>query len=153
MSARQRAIFAAIAAVIAVVAIVVFAIGGSSDDSSSAAEVTATPTPQQQVQGTATASPTATGQARAEPQPVKIVVQGGEPKGGVKKLELSQGDQAVFTVQSDVADEIHVHGYDFKKDVPKGGSVGFDFPAKITGVFEVELENAGVQIASLTVNP
>ena len=41
---------------------------------------------------------------------------------------------------SDVADEIHVHGYDLKKDVPAGGSVRFSFPASIEGVFEIELE-------------
>jgi hypothetical protein len=56
-------------------------------------------------------------------------------------------------VNSDVADEIHVHGYDFKKNVEKGGSVSFSFPAKIEGVFEVELEDAGEQIAELRVRP
>jgi hypothetical protein len=52
-----------------------------------------------------------------------------------------------------VADEIHVHGYDLKKDVPKGGSVQFNFKASIEGRFEVELENAGTQIANLEVTP
>jgi hypothetical protein len=56
-------------------------------------------------------------------------------------------------VQSDVADEIHVHGYDLKKDVTKGGSVTFTFKGTIEGRFEVELENAGTQIANLEVTP
>ena len=34
-----------------------------------------------------------------------------------------------FAVASDVADEIHVHGYDFQKDVAAGGTVTFNFPA------------------------
>ena len=51
------------------------------------------------------------------------------------------------------ADEIHVHGYDLKKDVTAGGSVEFDFTATIEGRFEVELENAGTQIAMLEVDP
>jgi hypothetical protein len=58
-----------------------------------------------------------------------------------------------FNITSDVADEIHVHGYDFMKDVRAGGTVRFDFPAKITGGFEIELENRKEQIASLQVNP
>ena len=54
-----------------------------------------------------------------------------------------------FTVTSDVADEIHVHGYDFHKDVPAGGSVTFTFPANIEGVFVIELEAKGEQIGQL----
>ena len=34
-----------------------------------------------------------------------------------------------------------------------GGTVEFDFPADIEGVFEVELESSATQIAELTVNP
>jgi hypothetical protein len=56
-------------------------------------------------------------------------------------------------VTSDVADEIHVHGYDLKQDVPAGGSVRFSFPASIEGVFEIELEDHKEQIAQLKVSP
>jgi len=51
-----------------------------------------------------------------------------------------------------VSDEIHVHGYNFHKDVEKGGSVSFNFPAKIEGIFDIELESRAEQIASLQVN-
>jgi hypothetical protein len=85
--------------------------------------------------------------------PVKIVVRGGKPVGGVKDLSVNKGDPVRFTVVSDVTDEIHVHGYDFHKDVKKGGSVTFDFPAKIDGEFVIELESRGEQIASLKVQP
>src|SRR6476469_5623441 len=85
---------------------------------------------------------------RAQPFQV-VLVQGGKPVGGIKKLEYSKGDQVRFRVRSDVADEIHVHGYDFHKDVPAGGAVSFSFPAKIDGVFVVELESRGEQIAEL----
>jgi hypothetical protein len=89
---------------------------------------------------------------KAQPFQV-VVVQGGKPVGGIKKLEYSKGDQVRFRVKSDVADEIHVHGYDFHKDVPAGGAVSFSFPAKIEGVFVIELENRGEQIAELRVTP
>lgn len=82
-----------------------------------------------------------------------IVVEGGEPVGGVKELDFDEGDRIRFKVKSDVSDEIHVHGYDLMKDVEAGGSVTFDFPATIEGVFEAELEERKQPIAELTVNP
>jgi len=82
-----------------------------------------------------------------------VVVQGGEPVGGVQELEFSAGDQVRFNVKSDVADEIHVHGYDLAQNVAAGGEISFDFPADIEGIFEVELEGRGEQIAELRVNP
>lgn len=76
-----------------------------------------------------------------------------KPEGGVKKLEFKKGDQVRFTVVSDTADEIHVHGYDLMKDVEKGGSVSFSFKGSIDGRFVVELEDHKQQIAELDVTP
>ena len=39
------------------------------------------------------------------------------------------------------------------KDIAPGETVTFSFPATITGIFEIELENAGEQIAQLRVDP
>ena len=88
----------------------------------------------------------------AKSGPVVIHVVGGKPQGGVQKITVKKGDPVKFTVQSDVSDEIHVHGYNFHKDVEKGGSVSFNFPAKIEGIFDIELESRAEQIASLQVN-
>ena len=82
-----------------------------------------------------------------------LVVKDAKPVGGVKKIKVGKGDDVKFDVTSDVADEIHVHGYDFMKDVKKGGKVSFDFPAKLDGIFEIELEERSEQIASLQVEP
>jgi len=82
-----------------------------------------------------------------------IVVKNGEPVGGIRDLTYNKGEQIHFVVDSDVSDEIHVHGYDIMKDVKAGGSVSFDFPASIEGVFEAELEGRKEQIIELTVNP
>jgi hypothetical protein len=82
-----------------------------------------------------------------------IVVEHGKPVGGVEDLTYNAGERVRFEVRSDVSDEIHVHGYDLMKDVEAGGSVEFDFPATIEGVFEAELEGRGEEIAQLTVNP
>lgn len=82
-----------------------------------------------------------------------IVIRGGEPVGGVAELEYSAGEEVRFEVTSDIADEVHVHGYDLMEDVSAGGTVSFDFPAEIEGIFEVELEGRKEQIAELRVNP
>ena len=82
-----------------------------------------------------------------------IVIKNGEPVGGIKQLTYNEGEQVRFEVDSDVSDEVHMHGYDIMKDVKAGGSVSFDFPATIEGVFEAELEGRKEQILELTVNP
>ena len=89
----------------------------------------------------------------AEPEVATIVIEDGQPVGGVQELSFDEGDDIRFEVESDVADEIHFHGYDVGKEVEAGGSVEFDVPATITGVFEVELEERVVPIAEITVNP
>ena len=82
-----------------------------------------------------------------------IEVKDAQPVGGVQDLTFTEGDDIRFRVDSDVSDEIHFHGYDVGEDVEAGGSVEFDVPATITGVFEVELEERATQIAEITVNP
>jgi hypothetical protein len=82
-----------------------------------------------------------------------IVIKHGKPVGGIADLSYNKGEQVRFKVDSDVSDEVHMHGYDIGKDVRAGGSVSFDFPATIEGVFEAELENRKEQILELTVNP
>ena len=85
--------------------------------------------------------------------PQTVTVVNGKPDGGVKTITYKKGDTVDLTVKSDTADEIHIHGYDVHKDVTKGGSVHFAFPASIDGKFVVELEAKGEQIASLQVEP
>jgi cytoskeletal protein RodZ len=149
---------------LAVLLIVFVVLRGSDDNgssSSSSSQATATQTTASDDSGstetsgstsesTSTSPSTSTG---AAPAVQTIVVENGQPKGGIKTISFKKGDQVALKVQSDVADEIHVHGYDLKKDVQAGGSVEFDFKATIEGRFEVELENAGTQIANLEVTP
>ncbi|HEY3188843.1 MAG TPA: hypothetical protein VGJ70_15280 [Solirubrobacteraceae bacterium] len=82
-----------------------------------------------------------------------IVVKGGKPVGGIAKPVFKKGSNINLTVRSDVADEVHFHGYDVHKDVTKGGSVTFDMPATIEGRFVVELEHRGEQLAEVEVKP
>jgi hypothetical protein len=85
--------------------------------------------------------------------PTTVVVQGAKPVGGVKNVTFKKGGTVDLTVKSDTADEVHFHGYDVHKDVAKGGSVHFRFPASIEGKFIVELEDHKQTLANVTVAP
>jgi ABC-type glycerol-3-phosphate transport system substrate-binding protein len=87
-----------------------------------------------------------------KPTVVNIVVVNAAPQGGIARQTVDKGDRVVLVVQSDVADEIHLHGYDLSRDVTAGGTARLPFTATLPGRFEVELESRGVQIADLTVN-
>jgi hypothetical protein len=142
MTTRARMAWLAAAVVVAIVAFIVL---GSDDKKETISGPTSTPA------ATTSAKP---GSGKPAPPPVtQIVVKGGKPAGGIKTISVNKGDQVHFAVNSDVSDEIHVHGYDFMKDVKAGGKVSFSFPAKIDGEFEVELESRAEQIAKLVVNP
>ena len=153
LSGRQRAALIVGAIAVLVVAYVLIQ-GGSDDDKDSAATPAAQSTQSTQSAPSTISTPsTSTEEAPAEPAVPTVRVVDAKPQGGVKKLDFDKGDQIRFKVVSDTADEIHVHGYDLMKDVEKGGSVTFNFKATIEGRFEVELENAGTQIANLEVTP
>jgi hypothetical protein len=156
-SLAARAAIALAALAVAVVLFVLLARGG--DDATPA---TAQPqSVEDATGGQSPAPPAATKETKARPEAKtpraptveRIVVRGGKPVGGVKRLEYERGEQVRFTVRSDVADEVHVHGFDISRDVRANGTVRFGFPADIEGVFEVELESAHLTIAKLRIRP
>jgi hypothetical protein len=154
VSRTQRLSFLAIAVVIAIVAVVVLttAGGGSSDEEEAAntgAQPTATPTPTETAAPGETPTETPEPTPTPKPKPMPPLVTRGE----VTKLRFEQGEQVRFRVRSDVADHVHVHGYDLMKDVEPGKTITFSFPAEITGIFEIELEDRGEEIAQLRVDP
>jgi hypothetical protein len=84
-----------------------------------------------------------------------IVVDGqGHPVGGVQELVYNKGDRIHFKVEVPFEEEVHLHGYDVAKEVPKGGgTVTYDLEADLEGEFEAELEGRAEQIAALKVEP
>ena len=119
---------------------------GSNDSESASTDTTTTET-------TTTTTDTTTTTAAEKPTEVKVVVVNGSPQGGIVRQTVNKDDQVVLVVTSDIADEIHLHGYDKAKDVAAGGTVRLPFKATIPGRFEAELESRGVQIAEITVEP
>jgi FtsP/CotA-like multicopper oxidase with cupredoxin domain len=100
------------------------------------------------------ASTTTTANGTAPATFETIVVRDGKPVGGIKKITVTKGDQARIEVaSSDTTSEIHLHGYDLKRELKAGGRVRFAFKADADGVYEMELEDTSVQIGELVVEP
>ena len=80
----------------------------------------------------------------------------GDPVGGVKTLTYNKGDQVQLEVRLAAPQEaVHVHGYEIEKPA-EHSPVTFSFPAKLDGVFEIEvhkLNHSEGPIAELQVNP
>jgi hypothetical protein len=84
---------------------------------------------------------------------IVVTIAGGSVEGGVRRETVKQNAQVTLRVTSDVADELHVHGYDLKTDLVPGQSADLTFLAKIPGVFEVELEKSNKKVLELEVRP
>ncbi len=72
---------------------------------------------------------------------------------GVERIDAARGQRVVLTVQSEVRDHVHVHGYDLFADVAPGQPARITFRADVPGRFEIELEDRHLQIAELEVQP
>jgi len=150
MSKQQRIAFLAVASLIAVAAAVVLRPGGEDAAPRSAAAPqtpapTATPTPA----GDGT-DPVATPTAKPKPRRPSV------PRlraGRERTITVEKGDTVRFAVVSNTAEEVHVHGYDVFEEAPAGKPIRVSFEADIEGVFEIELERSGEQIARLKVEP
>jgi FtsP/CotA-like multicopper oxidase with cupredoxin domain len=153
---RNQRIGLVVAAV--AVAVVAFVLLRPGDDEPERASTTATQATQTQEtttgeQPTTTQPPTATtGQPTRQPYE-RIALRDGQPVGGVKEISVRSGEVVRLEFSSNVADEMHIHGFDRYVDVPAGGRARVRFPADIDGVFEIESHDFGTQVAELEVRP
>jgi hypothetical protein len=103
---------------------------------------------------TIAASPTTSGRptTTADPTPViEVRVAGGKVQGGVRRERVRRGETVVLRVVADVADHVHLHGYDRMADVGPGKPGQIRFTADLPGVWEVELEDRRQQLLTLEV--
>lgn len=111
------------------------------------ATTTEAPPPATTEQATTTSPP-------AEPKAVRArIVVPGDVAPTVKRFSVQRDRQVVLVIESDLADEVHVHGYDLMADVAPGAPATLRFKATAPGLFEIELEDRGVQIGELEVRP
>jgi hypothetical protein len=137
--------------VVAVVAAVgVFLVLRPDDDDGGAQTTPATAT-------TSTTTPTTTvpppPPAPPPPATMRINVRDGRPVGGIRRVSVGRGRRVVLIVTSDVADHVHLHGYDVMRDVAPGRPARLAFRATIVGTVEVELEDRHVPLATVTTQP
>lgn len=85
------------------------------------------------------------------PQRVEVRYAQGAVQGGVQRVMVARGRPVALVVTSDVADEIHLHGFDRSVDVPADGTGTLEFVADQSGVFEAELESRGEQLVQIEV--
>ena len=100
------------------------------------------------------ASPSAPASAApttAAGQRIEVTVAGGQVSGDTGRVPVPAGEQVTLVLTSDVADEVHVHGYDLTAELVPGQPSEIAFAATIPGVFEVELHDAGTVLLSLQV--
>jgi preprotein translocase subunit SecF len=145
---RGQARWLILAGAAAAVVVLFFVLRGGDDG----ADTTGTTTISTTTETTSTET-TATTTATAEPTFVNVTVRGGEVLGGPKVYDVPFEQRVILTVTSDLADEVHVHGYDLMKDVAAGGTVKFSFVTTLSGSFEFELEDAHLRLGELSVAP
>lgn len=150
---RWLAIAAGLAAVI--VLFVVLRPGEDEEASTGpTATPTGTPTATETGSPTETESPTETTSASPTPDAVEVEVEVEDGNvEGPGDVEVRQGERVRLVVEADVSDEVHVHGYDLLAEVSPDEPAVIVFRANAPGVFEVELEGAGLLLLELTVTP
>jgi hypothetical protein len=82
---------------------------------------------------------------------IVVEVTNGKVSPPTHRVKVSKGTQIRLRVTSDKADELHVHGYNFEKELPAGQQVMLDFTADQTGLFDIELHESDLQLAQLEV--
>ena len=132
MSGRQRLALLAVAAVIAVGAVLLLRTGEDEDDSKPAETTAQTQT-----------SP------RAKPKPKPPLLQ----PGSQRTIRVKKGATVAFRVRAKSPEEVHVHGYNILRQVPLNRTVSVRFPAKLEGVYEIELEVSHTPLGKLEVRP
>lgn len=104
---------------------------------------------------TTTAAPATTVAPTAAPQPagtiIDLEVTDGQIAGGARREAARLGEEVTIRVSGNSADHVHVHGYDLFLHLTEGAGE-LVFTADIPGVFEIELEEAGITLIQLEVS-
>jgi len=125
--------------------------GCGGDDGEGAASTTAAATTlTSTTTGTSTGGATTTTAGFAG-KLIQVRVAGGKVETAERRVTVSRGDRVRVQVESDQADEVHVHGFDLSKQVGPGKPATVEFTANLPGVWEVELEDAKRKLFDLEV--
>jgi FtsP/CotA-like multicopper oxidase with cupredoxin domain len=154
VTGRQRIVLLAIAAAILVGGLVLALSGGDDPGTDSAATTPATtPAETQPSSPGETAPEEQAPPPKPKPRVEEIRMRGRAPVGEPRTLRYERGDTIRLRFASDVAEEVHIHGFDEYVDVPAGGTKTVRFGAALEGVFEVESHGSGELLAKLEIRP
>ncbi len=84
---------------------------------------------------------------------INIEVKNGKVVSGGGVVKLTRGDHVSFSVVSDKADELHVHGYDLHLKIIPNQPAKLEFDASRTGRFSAELHHSDTQLVVLEIYP
>jgi len=82
---------------------------------------------------------------------LSVKVRGGKASGDTGRVTVPLGSPVIISVSSDVADEIHVQGYERTVKVPAASTGSVAFTANKPGTFAVELDNPKLALLQLQV--
>lgn len=82
---------------------------------------------------------------------IELEVTDGKLEGGARREAAPLGEEVTVRVSGNSADHVHVHGYDLFLHLEDGAGE-LAFVADIPGVFEIELEEAGIVLVQLEVS-
>jgi hypothetical protein len=102
---------------------------------------------------TAETAPTTTAPPSPEARRIRIDFRKGKVVGGIRRARVDQGERVRLVVRADLADEVHLHGYDISRRIRPGAPTLIVFRATVVGQFEVELEERHLQLAEIEVRP
>jgi hypothetical protein len=96
-----------------------------------------------------TATPTQT--TTSNGQLIRVTVAGGRVTPPPAPVDVRRGTTVVIEVTSDVAEQVHVHGYERMVDLQPGQPGRIQLTASNAGTFDVELERSRQQLFQLRV--
>jgi FtsP/CotA-like multicopper oxidase with cupredoxin domain len=124
--------------------------GGGAEDGRSAEPTTAASAPPSTAAPTSTSAAT-TATAGFAGTLIEARVRGDQVQVAQRRVRVTSGERVRIRVDSDAADEVHVHGYDLTRPVGPGNPATIEFTAELPGVFEVELEQTKRKLVELEV--
>ncbi|TAK70286.1 MAG: hypothetical protein EPO13_04915 [Actinomycetota bacterium] len=81
-----------------------------------------------------------------------MTVANGKVNPAPKRYDVPLGSTVRLTVNSDVVDEVHLHGYDVEETVRPGNPAVITFKADQPGLFEVETHESKRTLFQLQVS-
>ncbi|MEU8422724.1 hypothetical protein AB0C15_17795 [Micromonospora sp. NPDC048835] len=137
----------------ATLAVLLLAGCGQDDDPSVAAPSTTATSlaPSNAPAPTVTAVPSASASTVAVDHQITVTIAKKRVDPPTGRVTVGKGKLVRITVTSDVADELHVHGYDLGARLPAGTPGSVEFRADQTGLFEVETHDSELVLFQLVV--